>query len=67
MACALHPGMRPHTNQEDAMRQNLRLSKHVHEPPIDYEGHAVLRWVLMAMLCLVVACWGLFVWAIWPA
>lgn len=37
------------------------------EPLVDYEGQTVCRWVLMAMLCLVVALWGLFLWAIWPA
>ena len=49
------------------MRPNIRRSIPVDAPLIDYEGHAVCRWFLVAMLCLVVALWGLFLWAIWPA
>lgn len=49
------------------MRQNIRRPIHADEPLVEYEGQTVCRWVLVAMLCLVVALWGLFLWAIWPA
>ena len=49
------------------MRPNVRVPKSIEEPAVDYEGHAVCRWFLAAMLCLVFALWGLFLWAVWPA
>lgn len=49
------------------MRPNVRVPNVIENPAVDYEGQTVCRWVLVAMLCLVVALWGLFLWAVWPA
>ena len=49
------------------MRPNIRRPTPTEEPTVDSEGHTVCRWTLAAMLLLVFALWGLFLWAIWPA